>query len=215
MVGKTNARETAIHSPIIVVEGAGQEHDLSTECRKAFSTLLASLGLQRHPRIVCGGGRSQAFDKFRTFIMQKKEALLLIDSEGPVQCDISPWGFLEKAGENWDWLSPERQRDDDCHFMVQCMENWFLASVPPMRVGPKNVPIQATMTECQNPESTNKTRVYDILDKAYKKAGQHEYNKGRHSFMLLAKVDAEQLGKVAPWANRFFEEVKKRCGVRT
>ena len=203
--------EKSRKSLVIVVEGAGQERDLSTECRKAFSSLVKSFGVNRMPRFVCGGGRNQAFDKFKIFIEKGDDAILLIDSEEPIAAGMSPWSFLKNSDVNWNWLKPPKERDGDCHFMVQCMENWIVASVTSLMIGGKKIPLQAKPAETNNPETIAKEHVFSLLNSAYKAAGQSKYSKGDHSFGLLERIDVKKLCRVSPWARRFFEEVERRC----
>lgn len=211
---KTSRKECQAKSQslVIVVEGAGMERDLSTECRRAFSKLIKALGVKNMPSIVCGGGRSQAFDKFKTFALQSIPVLLLIDSEDWVAASASPWQFLHNSNVNWQWLADEK--DNDCHFMVSCMENWLIASANALSIGSKNTKIAATTTQVDDPERVSKSTCFDLLNKAYKAAGQREYSKGDHSFALLEKVDPNVLRASCPWAKRFFAEVLTRCGLK-
>ena len=206
--GKTEKQHNTL---VVVVEGAGQDRDLSTECRRAFSLLVEHFGVNRKPRFVCGGGRSQAYDKFKIFIERGVNVILLIDSEAPVGIDLSPWTFLKDSGVNWEWLDVSMERDADCHFMVQCMENWIIASSTTLKIGGKNVPIQTKNAEADRPESITKGRVFSLLKAACRKAGQREYSKGDHSFAFLERIDVDKLCHVSPWAKRFFDEVRRRC----
>ena len=112
---------------------------------------------------------------------------------------------------NWDWLDSSVEKDEDCHLMVQCMENWLVASSGTLKIGAKNVRIRADQSEVNEPEKVSKLRAYKLLNDAYKAAGQRGYSKGDHSFTLLEKVDVGKLCSTSPWARRFFTEVAKRC----
>lgn len=73
----------------IYVEGGGDHNkDLQTRCRRGFRRFFEKAGLDnRMPSVVACGGRSHAYDRFRT----SHEAagpddfpILLVDSEAPV-----------------------------------------------------------------------------------------------------------------------------------
>lgn len=199
------------HSSLyLVVEGVGQKHDLSAQCRKAFTYLLDSYGLLHKPRIVWGGGRNQAYDKFKTLVETGKKAILLVDSEAPIPPGTTPWNYFKSSAGNLKWLEPSLENDDDCHFMVQCMENWILSSDPPICVGAKNIPLKTTSAERNSPENISKDHALALLDKAFKEAGKREYKKGRDSFPLLEKVNPLRLYSVARWAKRFFDALSRR-----
>ena len=120
----------------VYVEGGGSgagSSDLQAECRRAFAEFFSKtvLGTTRRPRVVPCGGREQALDMFCTAIRQKKNALLLVDSETPVAAvnrpdtnNCRPWAHLR---EQANWQQPARAQHDDCQLMVQCTESWFLA----------------------------------------------------------------------------------------
>ena len=79
----------------LFVEGGGDKNQsLQTECRRAFSTLLAKAGFEgRMPRIVACGGRSGTYDQFCTAVEGLEEpdlAFLLVDSEEAVTEEL-PW----------------------------------------------------------------------------------------------------------------------------
>ena len=113
----------------LIVEGGGGKDNqaLQVDARKAFHKLLEKAGFKgRMPSIIVAGGRSAAYDRYKTLVRQKESTVLLIDSEKSVEAKFfgKPWDFL-KSFENWDW---EADLDNaNCHLMVQCMEAWFYA----------------------------------------------------------------------------------------
>lgn len=73
----------------VYAEGGGSgahSADLQAEFRQAFSEFFSKtdLGKTRRPRVVPCGGREQAFQSFCTAIAQGQNALLLVDSETPI-----------------------------------------------------------------------------------------------------------------------------------
>lgn len=118
----------------IFVEGGAPHHrSLNTACRKAFGQFLErfSLGAWR-PSIVACGSRRFAYEDFCTALKQSKNPrdvfVLLVDSEAAVSAVQSRWQHvLKRAGDGW--IQPQSATDDNLFFMVECMENWFLADL--------------------------------------------------------------------------------------
>ncbi len=107
----------------VYVEGAGNP-DLVRQCRRAFKTLFERAGMAgRLPAVIPCGGRDQAYRDFANAPRPKDvKVLLLVDSEAPVTAKTK-W---QHAG----WTCPAGASEDDLHFMVQCMESWFLSDRP-------------------------------------------------------------------------------------
>jgi hypothetical protein len=69
----------------LFVEGGGDSRVLKTACREGFAEFLLKAGLGGNmPRIVACGSRRAAFEDFCTAISNSQRALLLVDSETPV-----------------------------------------------------------------------------------------------------------------------------------
>ena len=82
----------------LIIEGASKESaSLQIELRKAFHLLLKKSGIITMPRIIAAGGRTQAYDRFRTMVENGDFAILLVDSEKnvPDQYKGKPWDFLK------------------------------------------------------------------------------------------------------------------------
>jgi predicted ATPase len=115
-------------APKLFVEGGGDNDSLKTECRRAYAMLLEKAGFKgRMPRIVACGGRRNAFDQFATAVGagEGPPPLLLVDSEEPVETG-DPWEHVAHRLDDL-WVRPAEATEDQLHFMVQCMEAWFLA----------------------------------------------------------------------------------------
>lgn len=176
------------------------------------------------PRIVACGGRADAFDSFCTAIANGEQALLLVDSEGPIapasqpgnvnkQSDRKrwlPWLHLkQRQGDGW--KKPAKADDLHCHLMTQCMESWLLADRETLRnffgQGFKENQLPATA----NPvEGIAKAQVYQSLANATCNCKtKAQYGKGEHSFKLLALIDPGKVIDASPWAKRFIETLKQ------
>jgi len=84
----------------LYVEGGG---GLETACRQAFTTFITQAGIINRPRVVACGSRANAYDRFCTAVKSGEDAMLLVDSEQPVNAQYQegspetwqPWGHLE------------------------------------------------------------------------------------------------------------------------
>jgi hypothetical protein len=194
-------------APRLFVEGGGNNNDaLKTECRRAFTALLERAGFTgRMPRIVACGGRRNAFDQFCTAVAAGEDlAILLVDSEAPV-VEKSPWQHVAKRpGDKW--AKPANAKHDQLHLMVQCMESWFLADRQALEEffghGFKvNALPAATAIQADVP----KPDLYRKLQRATQSTTtKGPYEKGKHSFKLLAMLDPALIRKANLWAERFF-----------
>jgi len=198
-------RRKPLVSVFLYVEG-GAKGSLARECRKGFSNFLEHAGLSgRMPRVVACGCRKDAYDDFCTAINDGKKAILLVDSEASVATSIEnaePWQHVKnRQGDGW--VKPVNVADNELHFMVVCMESWFLADKKSlasyfgqgfnMNVLPKHSDI----------ELISKHDIYHGLCQATKGTQKGEYGKGKHSFEILALIDPRQVRLNSPYADRF------------
>lgn len=183
----------------IYVEGGGDTHTLKTACRRGFSEFLKKAGLSNMPRIVACGGWSNAYDDFCTAVKNNESAILLVDSESPVNQELcqgkdpskwDPWQHLT-ARQGDGWAKPDNTSVTDCHLMVQCMETWFLADRKTlMSFYGKDFSENALPARERSVETIDKQQVYQSLENATKNCGKKgKYNKGDHSFQLLASIN--------------------------
>ena len=200
----------------LYVEGGGDSKSLRTDCRKGFSAFVTKSGLKNRPRIVACGSRRDAFESFCTAINSGKEAMLLVDSEESTseihQTERTrPWLHLkQRVGDDWD--KPVGCDDNDCHLMVQVMESWFLADRETLAKffgnGFKQDKLPANS---RNIETVPKHEVYDALKEATANCKtKGSYSKGKHSFIILEKIDPAKIFAASPWAQRFVDELKKK-----
>jgi hypothetical protein len=188
----------------LFVEGGGDNQALRIECRQAFRRFLERAGFgTRMPRIVACGARKNAYDQFCAAFSELDAAILLVDSEGPVTAP-SAWDHVkQRAGDRWD--KPSRASDDNLHFMVQCMETWFLADRPAMQSFFGNGYKEASLPAATRPiEEVPKDDLFVALKAATKDTKtKGYYAKGPHSFKLLAEVNPKLVRDASPSADRF------------
>lgn len=205
----------------LYVEGGGDTAVLKTACREGFTKFLTRAGLTKRPRIVACGGRQNAYESFRTAVESGEEALLLVDSEGPVAAQVQPdnpqtwqpWKHLKaRPGDGWD--RPPSAADTDCHLMIQCMESWFLADRAALAAFFGQGYRENALPAVANPiDGVGKEQVYSALANATKDCKtKAPYGKGEHSFKLLAALDPDKVRIASAWANRFFVELKTKMG---
>jgi len=192
-------------SVFLYVEG-GAKGNLARECRKGFSKFLESAGLKgRMPRVVACGCRKDAYDDFCTAINAGKKAILLVDSEAPVVTPIdnaNPWLHVKnRQGDGW--VKPANVTDDELHFMVQCMEAWFLADQTALGTYFGQSFNNNALPKHADIESIRKKDIYDSLSQATRNTQKGEYGKGKHSFEILALIDPNKVRLASPYADRF------------
>ena len=203
----------------LYVEGGGHTAALKTACREGFTTFMTKAGLKNRPRVVACGTRRDAYDSFCTAITNGEDAMLLVDSEAPVSDAHQrgepetwlPWAHLElRPGDGWE--KPQGSDDNDCHFMVQIMENWFLTDRNALKrffgngFKENKLPAATRAVEKVTKDDVYRALEYATIDCRTKTT----YGKGEHSFKLLAKIDPAKVVDASPWAQRFIEEIKKK-----
>ena len=202
----------------IYVEGGGDSNLLKTACRRGFSEFVQKAGLEgKMPSIVACGGRQAAYDAFSTAVANGKPAMLLVDSEGPIDSTYqqgaldtwTPWEHL-KNREGDGWPQPD-DTPNTCHLMVQCMEAWFLADRAALAKYFGQGFNAAALPPAQNSiENIEKREIYQSLKNATKDTKtKGKYDKGEHSFKILELMDPQKVIAASPWAKRFIETLEK------
>lgn len=202
----------------VFVEGGGDHNaSLARACKEGFGKFFARAGLNRSPRIVVCGGRKSAYEDFCHAITQARQQdcyLLLVDSEAPIAYSKSPdvWGHVkQRVGDGW--ICPSGATADNLHFMVECMENWFLADPAALGTYYGSQFKEAALPKQNNIESVSKVEVIDALNKATQNiATKGKYSKGKHSFEILEKLDPIKVAEKSDFARRMFEEIRKCSG---
>jgi len=204
----------------LYVEGGGDSSTLKTECRRAFSELLRKAGCGgKMPRIVACGSRENAYDSFRTAVKNGERALLLVDSESPVDASCMqelpsrwrPWRHLaEREGDGWE--KPEGTDDACCHLMVECMENWLLSDCDALKVVFGKNFHEDDLPNPRDVEQLSKSDAQKRLRQATVNCPGGPYGKGKHSFKVLAKLSSDNLERSCRWAKRFFDFVRNLQG---
>ena len=191
----------------VYVEGGGDSRELDAKCRSGFRGFFGKSGLAgRLPKVVPCGSRRTTFDRFRAAVRaagNDEFIVLLVDSEGPVEAGDGPWLHLKKRDR---WNQPPGTTDDNAHLIVQLMESWFLADKECLAVffGP-GFRLNALPRQ-QHIENIAKRDVLDGLKNATRQCGtKGTYDKGRHSFDILSRVDPGRVTRASAHARRLLD----------
>ncbi len=197
----------------LYVEG-GAKGNLVSSLRKGFRLFFEKTALRgTMPHIVACGPRQDAFKRFRKAIESGEQAVLLVDSECQVvqpASRVNPWQHVkERKGDGW--VKPGRATDDDLHFMIECMEAWFLADKEALARYFGSGFRKNHLPKTENIESVNKNELFRALKRATKESRKGEYRKGRDSFELLQKISPDQVFACSPFAKRLIASLEQRC----
>jgi Domain of unknown function (DUF4276) len=200
----------------IFVEGGGATRSQQTGCRRGFRAFVENAGHTSSGgyKVIACGSREQALADFQTCMERREDALLLVDSEGPIisshqkgnPASWKPWQHL-RSRDGSDWKRPTNARDIDCHLMVECMENWLLADPDNVREFFGQGFIASRLPSASREvESISKNDALRHLTSASEQSRTKGcYNKAKHSFELLATTNAQVVIDRSPWARRFVQ----------
>ena len=202
------------------VEGGGDGGALRAELRNGLQAFLERAGFRgKMPKIYLKGGRQNAFNSYRDALAAGQDAMLLVDSEAPVQPshqsgayeDWRPWLHLNQHHGNG-WVRPQGAADSDCHLMAQFMESWLLADREALQdffgQGFRSAALPPVARPVEDIPKADAQRALAAASRASKTKG--EYNKGDHSFELLAKLDPAKVAAKCPWAARLLKLLGQR-----
>jgi hypothetical protein len=198
----------------IYVEGGGDHNrDLQFHCRRGFSEFFRKGGLAgRMPRVVPCGGRSRAYEDFRTSHENAGPndfPILLVDSEAPV-VQAERWEHVRlRAGDGWQ--RPSGASEDQIHLMVQAMEAWFHADKAKVQEYFGQGFRLAALKSRTDVENISKADLYDSMQMATRDCRKGEYSKGQHSFEILALIDPAKVRAASPHAGRLFDVLDRTC----
>lgn len=196
----------------IYVEGGGDAQALRTRCRRGFSSFFQRAGLSgRMPAIVACGPRNDAYDSYCTALAsagQDDFPMLLVDSEAAVS-HARAWDHL-KARDNWD--RPPSAHDEHAQLMVQCMEAWFLADRALLAKFFDQGFTDKPLPGSQNVEEVPKQEVFQALKMATRHSRKGEYDKGKHSFDILAQLEPDRVKEASNHAKELLETLDQRSG---
>ncbi|MEO5333913.1 MAG: DUF4276 family protein [Magnetococcus sp. YQC-5] len=195
---------------IIMTEGGGERglpsKGLAIKMRQSFKSFISKAKIDQGDfKIVRCGSRDQAFNDFMKNFQNRTSdtvPLLLVDSEDPMPSDTNPWDFVHKRDG---WKRPDNARDEHLHFMTQCMESWFLADLDALEKYFGNGFRKNCLPKTSSIEDALKTDIIDSINQAAQNTAKRCYDKGEHSFAILAMLDPFKVQEKSPWACRLFK----------
>ena len=162
------------------------------------------------PKVIVCGSREKALDKFRSAFTKATDndfITLLVDSENSVAEGVGPWLHL-KGRDNWD--KPADATDENAHLMVQCMESWFLADKEALAryfgadFNKNSLPGRLEI------EEVPKSDIEEGLKMATWQCKKGRYDKGSHSFGILAELNPDKVTEASPHAKRLITTLLNR-----
>jgi hypothetical protein len=204
-----------VNVKIYVEGGGGHNKVLDTACRRGFREFFRKAGLEdRMPSVVACGGRSSAYDSFRTSHENAGNddfPILLVDSEAPVAA-LDPWEHVRlRTGDMWQ--RPVGASPDQLHLMVQAMEAWFHADKGKVQeYYGQGFRLTALIqrTDIDNIPKRDLFAGMKLATSACPTKG--EYSKGGHSFEILAIIDPAKVRASSPvHAGRLLDALDRIC----
>ena len=200
----------------IYVEGGGDSRELRAICRAGFRDLINRAGFAgRSPAIVPCGGRRDAYESFKTDLLNghSEYVLLLVDSEDPVaNADESPdsdaaWKHL-KIRDGWE--RPARAANDQAQLMATCMETWVMADQAAVKRFFGSSLQASALLPLLNLEARDRHEVQDKLEHATRNCGRdRSYTKGKKSFAVLATLESATLHQHLPHFRRLMATLSR------
>lgn len=196
----------------IFVEGGGDTRNQQSACRKGFREFFDKLDIKASITIIACGNGKNTYDDFCIGFKKTKideYCLLLVDSEAPLT-NTNKWQHFSSYIDAKS-IKPNNAKEENLHFMVECMEAWFMADKQTLanyygkyfnlNVLPKTTDI----------EKIAKQDLIDGLDNASRKTTKGKYSKSKreHSFELLSRINATDVVKNSPRAETLCNILKE------
>lgn len=176
--------------PKIYVEGGGNS-SLNRECREGFAKLFGKLGLS--VQFVACGSRNEAFKDFKNAVLQSEDTwpILLVDSEEVVMLPTKR-EHLTKRDATWQF--PDSVAERQVQLMTTCMESWLICDKQTLKEYFGQCFKDTSLPSSHSIEEKDHHEVIEALKAATRDCGKDKgYDKGRHSFKILARLDPQKL----------------------
>ena len=188
----------------IFLEGGGDRNSGRSRCREGFRKLFEKCGFKgRMPTFVPCGGRSQAYDDFKTAHAKASSGdfiAMLVDSEDPVSAIDRPWQHVaQRPGDEWD--RPNGSDDEQLLLMTTSMETWIVTDRDTLTAHFGSSFKPSALPSVQAMEQRDRSAILDALEKASSDC-PGPYRKGPKSFELLGKLNPDVLEQHLPSFSR-------------
>ena len=167
--------------------------------------------------VVMCGSREDAYENFKLSLESHPESfnILLIDSESPISPHQNSWEHLRSRKEYQCWIRGDKLDFDDnqCHFMVQAMESWFIADIDTLKAfygeGFNEEKITRGMRNHKNVEQVSPKTLLVWLESATRHSENGKYNKKtrsppHHALEILKRLDVATIRQASPYCDRIF-----------
>lgn len=198
----------------IYMEGGGRSPGSRAKLRQGMEVFLdeirrACSARNWHWRLVCCGGRDEAYKGFRNARANEDAGIvvLLVDSEDPVRA-VNPSDHLT-ARDGWILDGVD---DNVVHLMVQTMEAWIVADPEALSGYYKQGFQQDALPRNQNLEEVGKNDIAEALDRATQGSRQGKYHKIHHARYLLQCIDPTRVRRRCHYCDRLFETLLRLVG---
>ncbi|MSP28287.1 MAG: DUF4276 family protein [Methylococcales bacterium] len=192
----------------IYAEGGGDTRLQQASCRKGFSEFFRKVDIKLS--VIACGGRLTAYKDFCKALKTCKKdeyCLLLVDSEAPVT-NISKWQHvLLREGDKWQ--KPDNATEEHLHFMVECMEAWFMVDKKTLADSYGKEFNHNALSKNTNIDSISKQDLYATLNNATCKTTKGGHSKCGHSFELLSRINANEVIKNSSYAENLCKILKE------
>jgi Domain of unknown function (DUF4276) len=193
----------------IYMEGGGDGANTKAALRQGMDVFLRQLkdavrARSWHSRLVCCGGRNQAYEAFTNARAsgEMSVVVLLVDAEGPV--NGSSRAHLT-ARDRWDL---QEIGDEVVHLMIQTMEAWIVADREALAGYYGQHFRKNALPATQNLETLSKVAIADALARSTQKTRKGVYHKTRHGGDLLKRIDPQIVRRRCPACDRMFTDVR-------
>jgi hypothetical protein len=201
---------------VVIIEGGGgrDNKSLTLQLQQAFHKLLNQCASpNKQWKIIAKGSRRACYETF-VHLFENKEAqdkiILLVDSEAAYTTD-NPWEHVaQRVGDGWE--KPKQATNAHLFFMVTSMENWLLTiNETSLKAVFGSLAMHQKLNCNQDIEAVSKQDALSKLSDSILKTSQGKdgYDKGKHSFKLLERLDNEVLKQRSAEFNRLCQHLRK------
>ena len=195
----------------LYAEGGGGSKALKRACRRGFRKFIEKSGLKgTMPEIVASGSRRNAYDDFAT----RHHHIRLPRMN--VRCFwLTRRGRYGNPGRGntsrtvMAGTSLRARQTTKCHLMVQVMESWFLADTTALAEFYGQGFRKTALRTNPQIEQVPKEYVLSGIRRATDSTTKGRYDKGSHSFEILATIDPAKVTSASPLARRLVETLSE------
>jgi Domain of unknown function (DUF4276) len=197
----------------IYLEGGGDAAGTKTALRLGMDAFLrplkdAARAKSLHWKVVCCGGRNQAFDGFENARRTGEAAIIILLVDAEAHVTTTPAAHLT-ARDGWNLAGVAA---DMVHLMTQMMETWIVADPEALAAYYRQDFNRNALPRAQNLEDVAKNDITNALEQATRQTQKGVYHKTRHAGDLLKGIATSKVRQRCPRCNRLFIDVGAAIG---